>query len=209
MRGKPGRYLLLCAGVGSIPACAGEARPLRRKPHCWRVYPRVCGGSQRPIEKDWGNDGLSPRVRGKLSKSHPFFASPRSIPACAGEAKKHIVLSSSGAVYPRVCGGSAVADTVTPLGNGLSPRVRGKLVGPGPGPRLHRSIPACAGEAGRPWPWPASASVYPRVCGGSRRRAGLGWGGPGLSPRVRGKHALAPKGAQPDVVYPRVCGGSP
>ena len=58
--------------------------------------------------------GLSPRVRGKLKGMHPCLKDDRSIPACAGEAAALFSLSSSTAVYPRVCGGSRWAMCWTP-----------------------------------------------------------------------------------------------
>ena len=91
------------------------------------------------------------------------------------------------------------------------------------------SIPACAGE-----PHPASGAaratrVYPRVCGGTRRRLRGFPGQRGLSPRVRGnphpalvwgsdgrsipacagEPRLTGAGWQIVTVYPRVCGGTP
>ena len=90
------------------------------------------------------------------------------------------------------------------------------------------SIPACAGE-----PWSTSrrlltATVYPRVCGGTRSQVGADQLLTGLSPRVRGNlDDQAPfttvEGSIPAcageprarraaarriAVYPRVCGGT-
>ena len=127
-----------------------------------------------------------------------------------------------------MCGGSLYGgDDITPP-EGLSPRVRGKRIWLTGLDNLWGSIPACAGEADCRYPPSQSATVYPRVCGGS------GGGGhfrprpAGLSPRVRGKldgagvgvnqngsipacageavGAALPAGAV--WVYPRVCGGS-
>ena len=36
---------------GSIPACAGEPPSPEREPRTGRVYPRVCGGTQRAAER--------------------------------------------------------------------------------------------------------------------------------------------------------------
>ena len=54
-------------------------------------------------------------------------------------------------VYPRVCGGNQTATVITAWIEGLSPRVRGKLLsgGGGGGGGCCRSIPACAGETER------------------------------------------------------------
>ena len=49
-------------------------------------------------------------------------------------------------VYPRVCGGTAVALILENAVHGLSPRVRGNHRGGDPVALVARSIPACAGE---------------------------------------------------------------
>ena len=69
----------------SIPACAGEPR----KPHMPQaplaVYPRVCGGTHPSLRSTRSLNGLSPRVRGNLSRALDNLPCIRSIPACAGE----------------------------------------------------------------------------------------------------------------------------
>ena len=213
---------------GSIPACAGEPPPccLIWKPK--RVYPRVCGGTQNGAIRDAGMRGLSPRVRGNPGCRRQAVAYQGSIPACAGEPGGRQPGKASSGVYPRVCGGTRLSPSPTPAMRGLSPRVRGNQ---GHGhqlqPRLW-SIPACAGEPSYGNLLAATAKVYPRVCGGTRRRRWRSAGLPGLSPRVRGNHdvqvapapapgsipacagePIAPRLlAQHAAVYPRVCGGT-
>ena len=90
------------------------------------------------------------------------------------------------------------------------------------------SIPACAGEPRRPASRPSRRRVYPRVCGGTRRRQYNSSPLSGLSPRVRGNldadhreeerpwSIPACAGEPPwryarrrsQAVYPRVCGGT-
>ena len=132
-------------------------------------------------------------------------------------------------VYPRVCGGS-IHERIVKFGKqGLSPRVRGKRAQPSRNGECHRSIPACAGEAGAKPPGRVVVGVYPRVCGGSKTARKLSQAATGLSPRVRGKLVVyrwqgAPSRSIPacagealaavlpslsPLVYPRVCGGSP
>ena len=121
---------------------------------------------------------------------------------------------------------------MTPVGppvlNGLSPRVRGNHQRQQPGGMCAGSIPACAGEPGRPLCLCNPGLVYPRVCGGTlamMRRSSLVTG---LSPRVRGNPERAiidgfdvrsipacageptgsPRAGSPGQVYPRVCGGT-
>ena len=112
---------------------------------------------------------------------------------------------------------------------GLSPRVRGNLIGQAGVGRAHRSIPACAGEPVSVVGMAFGGSVYPRVCGGTSLISRSSDSILGLSPRVRGNHAAghnqqAAEGSIPacagepeesirtrlgDEVYPRVCGGTP
>ena len=128
-----------------------------------------------------------------------------------------------------MCGGTLVGWNDAPAMTGLSSRVRGNRVYLPVGWRYARSIPACAGEpAGAAFPsspwW-----VYPRVCGGTRRRGQAAQPCKGLSPRVRGNRSStrspsfvqgsipacageppAPWLRQPrSWVYPRVCGEPP
>ena len=111
---------------------------------------------------------------------------------------------------------------------GLSPRVRGNPRAQTPTIRIEGSIPACAGEPPPDWRVLSSASVYPRVCGGTVwARFCMSTAG-GLSPRVRGNlvHAVHRQWASGSIpacageplhrdsalqskkVYPRVCGGT-
>ena len=199
---------LVVADKGSIPACAGEPAPINPSGGKHEVYPRVCGGTRRGKSL-----AIAPR---------------RSIPACAGE--PHSCLSSRRAsrVYPRVCGGTSPAYPETATIPGLSPRVRGNLLGYLSGANPIRSIPACAGEpmrGGLRW---IRLEVYPRVCGGTVRCPPFLAGPAGLSPRVRGnrgavwgrccrRRSIPACAGEPDAfyevlgqvrVYPRVCGGT-
>ena len=215
-----------CRPRRSIPACAGEAKPARRAACRRKVYPRVCGGSVRVVFAESGDQGLSPRVRGKRHRVAQLCRMTRSIPACAGEAPAGSSSTFGRWVYPRVCGGSLLAPVVSPEMVGLSPRVRGKRCSirshsppPGLSPRVRgkptdspvnalerRSIPACAGEAtgGTQWSW--MSGVYPRVCGGSELFAGNLRIGEGLSPRVRGKLRCAAYGCHSPGSIPACAG---
>ena len=150
-------------------------------------------------------------------------------PACTGEPPARMrQVETRKKVYPRVCGGTAIAPSIDIPVTGLSPRVRGNRTLARAHLASQRSIPACAGEPrekreadGRSW-------VYPRVCGGTSRLYRLGRAVSGLSPRVRGNRtAKAPTFGRlgsipacagepclqcvtgsPGKVYPRVCGGT-
>ena len=85
VRGNPFKLRLFNESDRSIPACAGEPSSMPSWASRMRVYPRVCGGTQRPIEDTQRRNGLSPRVRGNPIASSAAVVSPGSIPACAGE----------------------------------------------------------------------------------------------------------------------------
>ena len=73
---------------------------------------------------------------------------------------------------------------------GLSPRVWGNLAKAIVESGRWRSIPACAGEPMTGDDQSEDHAVYPRVCGGTSGPA-VGYARlGGLSPRVRGNHAL-------------------
>ena len=125
VRGNPGCRVNTVTCGGSIPACAGEPVWQRRQRLGVRVYPRVCGGTGRAVRSARNGVGLSPRVRGNRDKRITDRMGYRSIPACAGEPRRRRRLRRRSAVYPRVCGGTAVGDRTGDAVDGLSPRVRG------------------------------------------------------------------------------------
>ena len=213
---------------GSIPACAGEPPTNSLAMAKPRVYPRVCGGTPRAPRGNLTFWGLSPRVRGNPRRGDVQPALAGSIPACAGEPSPERSWTRAWRVYPRVCGGTRRGRCVHTVCEGLSPRVRGNPRRPRRGRRRGGSIPACAGEPGRPR-WPAAGRwVYPRVCGGTHKGRYKGVSRAGLSPRVRGNRRIAgfgaggrgsipacageptPSSVRPALrrVYPRVCGGT-
>ena len=69
----------------SIPACAGEPASVVPVGVAARVYPRVCGGTVSAPSIVDDTLGLSPRVRGNLTRREVRFSMTGSIPACAGE----------------------------------------------------------------------------------------------------------------------------
>ena len=186
VRGNHQKAGPLPARDGSIPACAGE--PSRRNPKSTHgaVYPRVCGGTPPKDLKMEEWYGLSPRVRGNRSNSPCPCAWSRSIPACAGEPNGGRAYDSLLRVYPRVCGGTIIGVSPICPDSGLSPRVRGNRLCQRDGTHGVWSIPACAEEptwAGAPG---RKRTVYPRVCGGTKRATRATAATWGLSPRVRG-----------------------
>ena len=146
VRGNPFSRPLRIDTAGSIPACAGEPGIDSSGGYDYEVYPRVCGGTE---ESEWAPGvatGLSPRVRGNQRGDGQVLSELRSIPACAGEPVVGSSPTSSGKVYPRVCGGTNETRWARQRREGLSPRVRGNPTPIGSHFRMARSIPACAGE---------------------------------------------------------------
>ena len=228
VRGNPVSGSPPRARMRSIPACAGEPTSTRTTRARQRVYPRVCGGTFYEVTLLGVGDGLSPRVRGNRIDDGSILGVVGSIPACAGEPFRRCQHGRRCRVYPRVCGGTNEPSGATAAARGLSPRVRGNRERQDARRGRRRSIPACAGEPRRLRAGIRRSAVYPRVCGGTTRRAGrtTRWGG--LSPRVRGNPMLGGNGSgavgsipacagEPRrrpiwrgrrKVYPRVCGGT-
>ena len=88
VRGKPSRCNWPITSKRSIPACAGEAHTAYHVQPIYGVYPRVCGGSRLGLGLRLRHSGLSPRVRGKPRRARGRWLATRSIPACAGEARR-------------------------------------------------------------------------------------------------------------------------
>ena len=151
--------------MGSIPAHAGEPASSPDGGRGAGVYPRPRGGTSLGIRRHLANRGLSPPTRGNRPTRRPVTATPRSIPAHAGEppASSHSGLSD--AVYPRPRGGTGRTLTSSPARRGLSPPTRGNLVMSWRKMGELGSIPAHAGEPHDNRARHASDEVYPRPRG--------------------------------------------
>ena len=186
VRGNPQDGQVRVRPVGSIPARAGEPRDRSVRPHRRWVYPRACGGTSACRPPPPGSSGLSPRVRGNLTRIQHCVVPLRSIPARAGEPAGCVQASQVQRVYPRACGGTLTGPTSVSVCVGLSPRVRGNLQ---PRQVRHsqlRSIPARAGEPRIDTLQMCMYAVYPRACGGTANSRSISAMKYGLSPRVRG-----------------------
>ena len=188
----------------------------------------MCGGTNPRLWNQVTQQGLSPRVRGNRLRDELVVHVERSIPACAGEPTPVTTEHTPGPVYPRVCGGTVMLLQIRPFRVGLSPRVRGNLRVYVGSRRIDGSIPACAGEPSNLRCMLMLFTVYPRVCGGTRRYGRRPNCVTGLSPRVRGNPINQPRSPPTNrsipacagepycqllddagsAVYPRVCGGT-
>ena len=169
----------------SISACAEV--PWFLNPHRpeYKVYLRVCGGTDLWLSLSSVDSGLSPRVRRYPQDVPADEIESGSISACAEVPWGARSGLEAGTVYLRVCGGTSHFASVSSLASGLSPRVRRY-----PRQRLRkvrgkRSISACAEVPPSRRTYCPLTKVYLRVCGGTvllmAKRDPEG----GLSPRVR------------------------
>ena len=209
-----------------IPAYAGNAAYTRCMSTASTDHPRVCGEcSQMGCTKPATN-GSSPRMRGMRQNRQALAVSCRIIPAYAGNAQVSAYAPLMPSDHPRVCGECASKVDVHPWSCGSSPRMRGMRT-PSPSRfRLHRIIPAYAGNARANTSRPAAHADHPRVCGECWLYSIALQFSPGSSPRMRGMHnyrirvssgmRIIPAyagNAQPtrnhrhsDTDHPRVCG---
>ena len=208
VRGNPPSGPLVCWRNRTIPACAGEPLTLAIHLAEYGDYPRVCGGTLLFENAVKGEPGLSPRVRGNPQQGPGAALGLRTIPACAGEPARRVAPRAGGEDYPRVCGGTYIDLSESPLDGG--------------------TIPACAGEPETMQITTVCSKDYPRVCGGTTRNWIPCWARKGLSPRVRGNPTYfsylacpertipacagephnSPGRCCPSRDYPRVCGGT-
>ena len=152
------------------------------------------------------NQGLSPRVRGNHGRRRGALRRSGSIPASAGEPPACTTASSERRVYPRECGGTRAAFSVAVAPTGLSPRVRGNRDWQFVLRDSAGSIPASAGEPRAGTATTNRSRVYPRECGGTRRRACRGRLLAGLSPRVRGNRSMRNDAKKPCRSIPASAG---
>ena len=110
---------------GLSPACAGEPAFLHFMADCYRVYPRVCGGTTVGSVFSGIGGGLSPRVRGNRNRREPEQLRAAVYPRVSGGTYSATGLLAAWGVYPRVCGGTGSSSRGFDYWSGLSPRVRG------------------------------------------------------------------------------------
>ena len=193
MRGK--RHLAERFGyfLRIIPAHAGQTglgNPTRRSS---ADHPRACGANMRSGSESSACAGSSPRMRGKRRLVREQHHRIRIIPAHAGQTASGRPEASCSADHPRACGANKSLSRMSPLRNGSSPRMRGKLLRCRIGQDRHRIIPAHAGQTGGAVRPPRRCPDHPRACGANSTLQKLIRALAGSSPRMRGKpSATAP-----------------
>ena len=145
-------------------------------------------------------------MRGTKSITHGSSTDPRITPACAGNRRSLISLTTRIWDHPRVCGEQKIFNSCIAIipdhprvcgeqmppvytascSPGSPPRVRGTVCDMAAPPVRFRITPACAGNRVAPGPLACGGADHPRVCGEqllSRKHGEVGIGSP---PRVRG-----------------------
>ena len=159
-------------GVGfrSIPAHAGEPRPVSASGDSVWVYPRPRGGTHHFPFHPALHPGLSPPTRGNLLTLVFLCGLGGSIPAHAGEPHAPVLSLPNNRVYPRPRGGTSYSIGLAPPVRGLSPPTRGNRRPRAPAQGRPGSIPAHAGEPGISAEGDTDGKVYPRPRGGTGAR---------------------------------------
>ena len=147
----------------------------------------MCGENSPRARGQRRGGGSSPRVRGKPPVDRSTSITFGLIPACAGKTAATSLPGPSAAAHPRVCGENTRRSAHQSVGQGSSPRVRGKLVSLVFDDGMTGLIPACAGKTQASPSTCSSPPAHPRVCGENAARSAAMPMRSGSSPRVRGK----------------------
>ena len=190
MRGKVFFYVAAIHGFGITPAYAGKSSEDTRRSGTNGDHPRVCG------EKSFENgvkgyfEGSPPRMRGKVSGSHPYSSRTGITPAYAGKSGAVMGWPCCARDHPRVCGEKRFSAVFQRAMSGSPPRMRGKE------DRVLRGVlrvgitPAYAGKSFMWTKFCRETRDHPRVCGEKGKNHPRKPYCEGLPPRVRGKVAL-------------------
>ena len=150
------------------------------------VHPRAGGEHLKALARSRPRAGSSPRGRGTRAAPDRAAAGGRFIPARAGNTQHQVAPVGGRQVHPRAGGehiagaGSSVTFTgSSPRGRGTLQRIRAHL-------RVHRFIPARAGNTSPSIRPARSSTVHPRAGGEHRRRPAWYRPSRGSSPRGRG-----------------------
>ena len=169
-----------------ILACAGNSRVWGTSACRRSVHPGVRGEQIQYLVVVPMVTGSSPRARGTALWKMRLKLSRRFIPACAGNSYMPRRLVVCGAVHPRVRGEQAIFPNTLMCSTGSSPRARGTGVHRKRKGRIHRFIPACAGNRAQARARGPHLPVHPRVRGEQEDTVADRLAASGSSPRARG-----------------------
>ncbi len=172
--------------VWFIPASAGNTQHPARLPGGDPVHPRERGEHCTPWTWSRMRSGSSPRARGTQHGGSPRRWIKRFIPASAGNTPPPTPRVFESSVHPRERGEHARLGPIGPVQVGSSPRARGTPHRYRLAARLHRFIPASAGNTPAAAAPGARPTVHPRERGEHHAGVEVGAIPGGSSPRARG-----------------------
>ncbi len=145
-----------------IPAGAGNSGSLTQRLSALTVYPRWRGELRAAATPEVPLPGLSPLARGTQGRRYPRSATPRFIPAGAGNSRIVSLLRRPNSVYPRWRGELSMRSITVRPTSGLSPLARGTQLPDGHSQTISRFIPAGAGNSLNLMMAVTAWTVYPR-----------------------------------------------
>ena len=145
-RGKPKHGSKDRAGLGTIPARAGETSHENINLRAIGDHPRSRGGNGISAMASRSGLGPSPLARGKRVCSGCVGLGLRTIPARAGETVRECEIGIQRGDHPRSRGGNLLITCSWKAASGPSPLARGKRCHDRNTPGLPGTIPARAGE---------------------------------------------------------------
>ena len=128
-------------------------------------------------------------MRGKLPQNRRTPQRIRIIPAHAGQTRFAFSASLSYTDHPRACGANPATGILAFLGDGSSPRMRGKPISFSGFIVVLRIIPAHAGQTNLSQASARRSTDHPRACGANLFAHTDGERHVGSSPRMRGKQS--------------------
>ena len=129
MRGTPVPHLQGAAGIGIIPAHAGNTQPAETRSGCCRDHPRACGEHAQTKWQGVCGWGSSPRMRGTRVDVHERRRILGIIPAHAGNTYTLPPTYYACRDHPRACGEHETSGGLLTADGGSSPRMRGTQIG--------------------------------------------------------------------------------
>ena len=172
--------------TGSSPHARGTLQAHQALVVIAAVHPRMRGEHAMRSVSSWGTFGSSPHARGTLALRNQSSATPRFIPACAGNTHDDARTHRAFAVHPRMRGEHFKVPIARRVSAGSSPHARGTRSPDRNGQAAHRFIPACAGNT-KPYPMAvACMPVHPRMRGEHQMPHAGDMQYAGSSPHARG-----------------------
>ena len=155
----------IMASIGSSPHTRGTPAADDPMTALVRFIPAYAGNARSAIPRHGAVCGSSPHTRGTLGGKLDALRHVRFIPAYAGNALALHAGTSSPAVHPRIRGERSAGFSPGFAPGGSSPHTRGTPYSIRVMPRVHRFIPAYAGNAHARERIAVSYTVHPRIRG--------------------------------------------